>query len=322
VPARYSVVMTAYNEEEWIGDAVASVLAQTHRELELIVVDDGSSDGTVAALDAYRDDPRLRLIEQENAGLSAARNTGIEAGETEWVAFLDSDDLWMPNYLEVVDAALAERPDAGFAYVDAWRLDVNGLFFRDSAMARQNPPDEPPREPVEFLRMLIARGNFIFVSATARREALEKAGNFNTSLRSVEDMDLWIRILAAGYGGVRAGERLAIKRDRPTSMSGNAAKMAISLREVFTMVAAEYDVPDDVRASARKMAAQFDGNLQTIERGDAIKEARMRVRRAIGSLRQRALRNRIWYPETPPEIVAAFPQLAEPRIESAAGDAG
>jgi len=303
--------MTAYNEEDWVGDAVASVLGQTHSELELIVVDDGSSDGTVAALDPYRSDPRLRVIEQENAGLSAARNTGIEAGDSEWVAFLDSDDLWMPNYLEAVDAALAERPDAGFAYVDAWRLDLNGLFFRDSAMARQNPPADPPREPTEFLRLLVERGNFIFVSATASREALEKAGNFNTSLRSVEDMDIWIRILAAGFGAVRAGERLAIKRDRYTSMSGNATKMAASLRDVYRLTEG-YDVPGDVRATARRQAGEIDRQIEAMERDHPVRKAGLQTRRAIGKLRQRVLRNRIWYPETPPEIAAAFPKLARP----------
>jgi glycosyltransferase involved in cell wall biosynthesis len=311
VPVRYSVVMTAFNEEEWIGDAVASVLAQTYAELRLIVVDDGSSDGTVAALDPYRADPRLTVIEQENAGLSAARNTGIEAGETEWVAFLDSDDLWMPNYLEVVDAALAERPDAGFAYVDAWRLDLNGLFFRDSAMARQNPPEDPPRDAEEFLRLLVERGNFIFVSATAKREALAAAGNFNTSLRSVEDMDMWIRILAAGYGAVRAGERLAIKRDRWTSMSGNATKMLTNLRDVYRLTET-YDVPADVRVTAHEHAERIDRFITAVEKGGTLHRAGQRLRRLSGSLRQRAMRDRIWYPETPPEIAAAFPKLAEP----------
>lgn len=312
MPARYSVVMTAFNEEEWIGDAVASVLAQTYADLQLIVVDDGSSDGTVAALDSYRGDPRLVVIEQENAGLSAARNTGIEAGKTEWVAFLDSDDLWMPNYLEVVDAALAERPDAGFAYVDAWRLDLNGLFFRDSAMARQNPPEDPPHDAEEFLRLLVARGNFIFVSATARREALETAGNFNTSLRSVEDLDMWIRILAAGYGAVRTGERLAIKRDRWTSMSGNQTKMATNLRDVYRLTET-YDVPADIKSTAHEQAERIDREIAAIEGGSPLYRAGQRARRLSGSLRQRALRGRIWYPETPPEIAAAFPGLAEPK---------
>ena len=137
------------------------------------MVDDGSTDGTVEAVRPFEADPRLRLIRQPNMGLSAARNTGIEAGETERVAFLDSDDLWMPDYLEQAHAALESRPDAGFAYTDAWWLDdSSGRFYRASALSRQHPPADLPADPDEFLRMLMSRGNFIFVSATVRRAAL------------------------------------------------------------------------------------------------------------------------------------------------------
>lgn len=311
MPSRYSVVVTAYNDEEWVGGAIESVLGQTHGDLELIVVDDGSSDGTTAAVREYASDSRLRLIEQENGGPSAARNTGIAATDSEWVAFLDSDDLWMPTYLEKVDAALAERPDAGFAYVDAWRLDVNGKFFRASAMARQNPPDDPPLDPHEFLRLLVTRGNFIFVSATVSRRALEAVGGFDPSLRWVEDLDLWIRILASGYGAVRTGERLAIKRDRTASLSGNERKMAVSLRDVYRLTSS-YDVPPDIRAIADREADEIDRHIDALEHRNRVHEAGMRLRRSVGSLRRRALHDRTWHPETPPEIATAFPQLAKP----------
>lgn len=311
-PNAYSVVMTAYNEEEWIAAAVASVLAQTHRELRLIVVDDGSSDGTLAELERFRADPRLQVIEQENAGLSAARNTGIAAAETDWVAFLDSDDLWMPNYLEGVDRALADRPRAGLVYVDAWRLYVDGRFFRDTAMARQNPPDDPPVDATDFLRLLVGRGNFIFVSTTVRREAIERVGGFDTNRTSVEDYDLWIRILAAGYEAVHAEGRLAIKRDRPTAMSVNTLKMLTNLRDVYRRTDTEYDVPDDVRAVAHERADRLDGEIESIEAGGTAQELMLRVRLKAGSAWRRARRDRIWHATTPPEIAAVFPDLAKP----------
>jgi GT2 family glycosyltransferase len=307
----YSVVMTAYNEEEWIAAAVASVLAQTHAELRLIVVDDGSGDGTLARLERFRPDPRLTVIEQENAGLSAARNTGIAAAKTEWVAFLDSDDLWMPNYLEQVDRALAGRPEAGFAYVDAWRIDVDGRFFRDTAMARQDPPDDPPAEAADFLRLLVERGNFIFVSTTVRREALERVGGFDTARTSVEDYDLWIRILAAGYEAVHAEGRLAIKRDRPTAMSAQLLKMATNLRDVYRRTEREYEVPDDVRASARAHADDLDRMVARLERGGARADRLLRGRLLLGKAWRRLRQERIWHAQTPPEIAAAFPELAD-----------
>jgi glycosyltransferase involved in cell wall biosynthesis len=309
---RYTVVMTAYNEEEFIAAAVASVLAQTYRELELIVVDDGSSDGTLAELERFRTDPRLRVIEQANAGLSAARNTGIAATETDWVAFLDSDDLWMPNYLERVDAALAARPLAGIAYVDAWRLHLDGRFFRDTAMARQDPPEDPPVASEDFLRMLVARGNFIFVSTTVRREAIERVGGFDTIRTSVEDYDLWIRILAAGYEAVHAEGRLAIKRDRPTAMSAQTLKMLTNLRDVYRRTETVYEVPGDVRRLAHVKADRLDGEVEQIEAGGARQELILRARLKAGSAWRRARQDRIWHAETPPEIAAAFPDLRDP----------
>ncbi len=306
---RYSVVMTAYNEEEWIAAAVASVLAQTHGELQLIVVDDGSADGTVAVLEQFRSDSRLRVIEQENAGLSAARNTGIAAAETDWVAFLDSDDLWMPDYLERVDAALADRPRAGFVYVDAWRLYLDGRFFRDTAMARQNPPADPPADPTDFLRLLIERGNFIFVSTTVRREALERVGGFDVARTSVEDYDLWIRILAAGYEAVHVAARTAIKRDRPTAMSAQAHKMLSNLRDVYRHTDRDYEVPDDIRVMARAHAERLDREIEALDQGGAARDALLRSRLLLGAAWRRSRQDRIWHRETPPEIAAAFPDL-------------
>ncbi len=310
----YSVIVTAYNEEEFIASALDSVLAQTHDDFELIVVDDGSTDNTVEAILPFEADPRVRLIRQPNMGLSAARNAAIEASDTERVSFLDSDDLWMPNYLEQVHAALESRPDAGFAYTDAWRLEFStGLFYRASAMSRRNPPARPPRDPTEFLRLLIARGNFIFVSVTVRRAALEAVGYFSTSLTACEDYDLWIRILARGYGAVRAGrpgDRLAVKRDRITAMSDDHHNMTSNLREVCRLTEVEYDVPDDVKVVAHDRGAALDREVEVIDGKATGRAALMELRSRLGALRRAALRRRIWYEETPPEVAAAFPALA------------
>ena len=120
--AQISVVITAYNEQDFVGIALRSALRQTRGDLEIIVVDDGSTDRTAEVVNSF-DDERIRLIRQENQGLSAARNTGIAAACCELVAFLDSDDLWTPEFCELMAAALQERPSAGFSYSDAWWLD-------------------------------------------------------------------------------------------------------------------------------------------------------------------------------------------------------
>jgi glycosyltransferase involved in cell wall biosynthesis len=309
--ATYSVVVTAYNEERLIAAALASVLAQTHGDFELIVVDDGSSDGTLAAVAPFEADPRVRVISQENKGLSAARNTGIEASRSDRVAFLDSDDLWLPDYLEKAHAALESHPDAGFAYTDAWLLqDDNGRFYRHAAMADQNPPEVPPEDPGEMLRMLMERGNFIFVSVTARRLALERAGLFKPELKACEDFDEWIRILACGYGAVRLGDRQAIKRVRGTAMSSNLRNMATNLGKVCLLTETEYDVPDDVKALAHDTRLSIDRDLAALDSRLSPRAAWLALRARLGDLNKKLGGKSLYLDQAPEAVATAFPELA------------
>jgi glycosyltransferase involved in cell wall biosynthesis len=310
VTPTYSVIITAYNEEEYIAGAIRSVLAQTHDDFELIVVDDGSTDGTAAALQAYETDPRVTVIRQSNMGLSAARNTGIEASRGERIAFLDSDDLLMPGYLEAIDHAFKVLPNAGFVYTDAWSLQAStGRFYRASAMSRQHPPDDPPRDPVEFLRLLM-HGNFIFVSATVNRSALEQVGDFSTSLTACEDYDLWIRLLSRGFKAIPAGGRLGVKRDRSTSMSRDSRNMIVNIREVYRRAVEEYDMDEDAKRTACDQMTKLDRMLATLDGKSPARAAWWRLRARLGAARRVVLRNRIWCSETPAEIAAAFPQLS------------
>src|SRR6201994_3251093 len=116
---RLSVVIPAFNAATTIRAAVRSTLSQTMPVLEVIVVDDGSTDATAEVV-AAMEDPRVRLVSRANGGPSAARNAGIAAARGEWVAFLDSDDLWLPRYVETATAALSGAPNPGFAYTDAY----------------------------------------------------------------------------------------------------------------------------------------------------------------------------------------------------------
>jgi glycosyltransferase involved in cell wall biosynthesis len=126
-PATFSVVIPAYNTADTLGEAIDSVLAQTRQDFEIIVVDDGSSDDTAAVAEGFGD-RRIRVYRQENAGPSAARNRGIAEALGEYVSSLDSDDLWLPDYLAEMGRALEENPRADFAYTHAWILDAAGRF--------------------------------------------------------------------------------------------------------------------------------------------------------------------------------------------------
>jgi glycosyltransferase involved in cell wall biosynthesis len=179
--------MPVRDGEATIAEAVASVLAQTHRNLELIVVDDGSTDGTLAALAPVRD-PRLRTVSMPHAGPAASRNRGIERARGELVAFIDADDVWRPEKLEAQLAALARVPDAAVAYCWTDYVDAKGRFA--------SPDGRPTFEGRVHAALL--RQNFIDTGSNVlvRREALREVGGFDETLPVVEDWDLSLRLAA------------------------------------------------------------------------------------------------------------------------------
>lgn len=213
-----SVVIPAYNYARYLPEAIFSVLAQTYTTLELIIVDDGSTDDT-ADLCARYADPRFRYIRQENAGLSAARNTGIHHARHSHVAFLDADDRWEPGFLAAV-ADEFSRLDARFAAVATAcsRIDTHGELL------------PPPRQ--NFLlqgELTVAtfclRNRPLSSSIVVRRSVFEECGGFDTSLRSSEDRDMWIRLTARGHRFFYLVAPLAAIRRHPQNMSKNASRM-------------------------------------------------------------------------------------------------
>jgi glycosyltransferase involved in cell wall biosynthesis len=142
----FSIVMPAYNTAQTIGAAIKSVLAQTRGDFELIVVNDGSTDGTAAQVEPYLSDGRVRLISQPNSGQARARNAAIEVARGTYVSLLDSDDLWLPRYLDVMAATLGADPAAAVAYTDAWVLDDElRRIARQTAMSSNQPTFRPAR---------------------------------------------------------------------------------------------------------------------------------------------------------------------------------
>ena len=140
----FSVVIAAYNCESTVGAAVRSALQQTESSREVLVVDDGSTDGTAAAVEAIGDEG-ARLIRQPNRGAAGARNAGIAAATGRFVAFLDGDDLWLPTYLEAGRRALTAAPGADMAYTDAYAFDgATGRVRQQTAMHWRQPGVPPP----------------------------------------------------------------------------------------------------------------------------------------------------------------------------------
>lgn len=184
-----SVVTPTYNSAATISDTIASVAAQTWREFEMIVVDDGSSDNTPMVLAQHaRQYPWISWCIQNNGGAAAARESAIALARGEFIAFLDADDIWAPNKLALQIAAFERNPGAAFVYTD----------MRDFHPDRDRPHTlfeikQPARGHI--LRALFDRGNFILTStAMVRRSALRAVHGFDRSLRINEDVDLWFRL--------------------------------------------------------------------------------------------------------------------------------
>ena len=182
-----SVVLPTHNRSRWLRDAISSVLGQTSRSLELLVVDDASDDDTREVVASFQD-PRLRYLRNEtNRKLSASRNRGIREARGEWIAFLDDDDVWLPEKLEKQLALLGRAgPKTGLIYTGLQ------IVHRESGAVRGTLYPSRRGDLSEALR----ESNYVLAPSTVlvRRDLLAAAGCFDESLRYGEDYDLWIRL--------------------------------------------------------------------------------------------------------------------------------
>ena len=252
-----SVVIPTYNTAPYIGETLSSVFAQTYTDFEVIVVNDGSPDTVEleVALAPYRD--RIQYIVQENGGLSAARNRGIAAGRGEFVALLDSDDVWEPDYLEY-QLAVLRRDDLTVVY-------PNATTFGDPLRAGRLFMDMHPSSGPVSIESLVSQRCNVMVSVLARREALESAGLFDESLRSSEDFDMWLRIVHAG-GRIGYHRRSLVRsRLRRDSLSANGVSMCQHIVRVLDKAARELRLTPAQLALIATRRAEFSALLRLHE---------------------------------------------------------
>jgi glycosyltransferase involved in cell wall biosynthesis len=181
-----SAVIASYNMAQYLPQAVNSVLAQTYPNVEVQIVDDGSTDDTAAVLRQYQDNPRVRVHVQKNAGAAHAKNQGMRLSRGAFVALLDADDIWLPDKLARQMPLFAD-PEVGLVYSDYQRMDGEG---------RPLPQALTPMRRGRVAGPLLVE-NFVAYSAVVmRRECLQRTGDFDESLSMGFDYDLWLRMSA------------------------------------------------------------------------------------------------------------------------------
>lgn len=236
-----SVVIPAYNAEQFLRDALASVLRQTVAPVEILVVDDGSSDDTGRLAASV---PGVRCIRQSNAGVSAARNRGIEEARGELVALLDADDVWMPEKLAV---QLTGLRDNQFAFSARTETDALLKPLRIARGGFEGP----------LLEGLLFHGNVVGTpsSVMAPRHALLDAGGFDPRLSMCADWDMWIR-LASRLSGTYSDESLVLYRLHEGSMSANLGVYESDSRYMLAKAFA-LPLPDEIKARRSEATARM-----------------------------------------------------------------
>ncbi|MGH9406225.1 MAG: glycosyltransferase family 2 protein [Terriglobia bacterium] len=255
-----SVVIPAYNAAEFIAEALASVFAQTYRDFEVILINDGSPDTLELenAIQPWRE--RLIYLTQENAGPSAARNAGVRHAHGVYVAFLDSDDQWLPEHLSSQMRMFEERPELDLVYADL-------LLFGDI-----DPPGKtfmqmcPSAGPVTVDSLISQTCSVPTSCVVVRRGSAIEAGLFDERFVRSEDFDLWVRI---AHRGGKMAYQTAVRgkhRLRAGSLASDHAKLGASAIEVLAKIDRTLDLSESTRALIRAMQDELRA-LDQLERG-------------------------------------------------------
>jgi glycosyltransferase involved in cell wall biosynthesis len=264
----FSVAIAAYQAEATVGEAIESALAQTLPPLDVVVCDDGSTDGTSAAIERFG--ARVTHIRKENGGEASAKNAAAGAARGEFVVFLDADDLFEPERLEALEELAVMRPDLDILTTDAL-LELDGQAVRrcyDAGFTFE----------VEDQRRAILERNFLFGLAAVRRSRLDEEGGFDEGIAYATDWDLWLRLIMSGSRAGLVDEPLARYRIAGGLSSHRARLFEGRAQVIGKALARERLEPHERRAAEHALAEQR--NRAALERArEALVEGRSDARR-------------------------------------------
>ncbi|MDR3471216.1 MAG: glycosyltransferase [Devosia sp.] len=269
-----SVILPSFNHERFVAEAISSVLSQSYGNLELIIVDDASQDGSPAIIQGCSD-PRIRsFLLTENVGGAAALNAGVREATGAFVAICNSDDIWEPGKLEQQVAIMEAQPGLGACFSDVSWIDEGGEPLDTDQAALLQTFTESNRSRQQWMKRLIERGNRLcHSSALVRRQAYTRLGPYCDWLRQVPDLHMWLRLLAQ-YEIFVSPERLVRFRwhsgntsaPTPPVVRRAANEMSLVLKQFFEAISpADFveafgtgtPLPDSARASFRLEQARY-----------------------------------------------------------------
>jgi len=302
------VVIPAYNVAPFINETLESVFAQTFTDYEVIVVNDGSPDTDEFEGVIKPHLGRIKYLRQENRGASVARNTGLQSARGEFVAFLDADDLWLPNYLEEQMKFIRAR-GCDLACADA-------TFFGDAAIESRTymdtlMNDAPAADDVTFLQLVDAERSLITSGVVARRAPIMEVGLFDEALRNAQDLDLWLRLARSG-ARLSYQRRVLLKyRCRPDGLTGDAVNSHRRELRVFDKIEQSYDLSPQERGKTievirnRRALLEFELGKLHAAHGDEI-QSRESFERADHLRRTWKTRLALWLNRVSPNLLKAI----------------
>ena len=251
---RVAVIIPVY-AATFLDEALASVFAQVRPADEVIVVDDGSPDPAAIQQAVERWPDRVTLLRQANAGAAAARNAGLSAASAEWVAFLDADDRWLPDFLERQMSFLSSHPYADLVWADA-------TIVGDTPAAGRTFMSMCPSSGAVTLESLLAQTcNVLTSTVVVRRDLVMDVGSFDVALRRGQDFDLWLRLVSRGARAAYHQEVLAVRRLHGDNLSGTRLNELERALYVFTKALKTLPLTRQERDAARRRVRTLNGEL-------------------------------------------------------------
>ena len=233
---KVSVILPTYNRANYIARALDSILVQTYKDYEIIVVDDGSTDATSEVLKHFSD--KIKYIRQSNQGSATARNRGIQESKGEYIAFLDSDDYWVPEKLQEQVNVLAVHPEVGIVYARMPIINEKGekIGMKPAGVSGKN-----------FKELLEVWGDLPTSTVMTRRVCFNEVGLFDTTLVTMQDIDMWLRISRRYQLYEIEGKVLAYYCRHNTQITTNKIKVYSGLVTIYKKILRSYpDAPREL----------------------------------------------------------------------------